>query len=267
MPARLTPESEATPDEFVVGHAGVVAPPQTTLPLSSNVTVLPLTPEPPEVSVAERFAMPPYVPVAAEAVSAVAAFCWYTAWKSRAPLKLPVTQMTRGFAGSITKKDPAGPVHSLKVHPDGWLAEAEASSRTESLPSTPRAQLFFALPVVVEPTVSTGLAASSAFDVQLLFNAGFTPLWTFGVSVNLTSFAPVATGEDVTPTFPSVKLVVATEPDEPVALTLYRATNQSGRLKESVMAPSASAVTSTSRLQLRPSSSLTERCTASPPCQ
>ena len=33
----------------------------------------------------------------------------------------------------------------------------------------------------------------------------------------------------------SVKLVVATAPDAPVALTLYVATNQSGRLNESLM--------------------------------
>jgi hypothetical protein len=48
-------------------------------------------------------------------------------------------------------------------------------------------------------------------------------------------------------TWPSVKLVVAMAPDAPVALTLYVATNQSGRLNESLMLPLWSAVTLTFR--------------------
>ena len=69
---------------------------------------------------------------------------------------------------------------------------------------------------------------------------------------------------DATFTFPSVKLVVAVDPDAPVAATLYCATNQSGRLKLSAMTPASSAVTSTSRLQLLPESSLTRMWTTSP---
>jgi hypothetical protein len=67
-------------------------------------------------------------------------------------------------------------------------------------------------------------------------------------------------------TFPSVNDARASEPEEPVATTLYSATNQSGRLKESAMAPSAPAVTSTSRLQLLPALSLTRMCTDSAGC-
>jgi hypothetical protein len=54
---------------------------------------------------------------------------------------------------------------------------------------------------------------------------------------------------DVTTTLASVKLVVAV-PDEPVAVTVYTAMNQSGRLNESVSAPVASATTSTSRFHV-----------------
>ena len=64
----------------------------------------------------------------------------------------------------------------------------------------------------------------------------------------------------------SVKLVVATAPDAPVALTPYVATNQSGRLNESLMLPLASAVTLTLRFQVWPTS-LTTMLTDSPGSQ
>ncbi len=57
IPARLTPVREATPDAFVVAVPAFV-------PLSVNVTVLPLTPEVPAVSVAVTAVVPPYSPAA-----------------------------------------------------------------------------------------------------------------------------------------------------------------------------------------------------------
>jgi hypothetical protein len=57
MPARLTPFRVATPVAFVVALP-------TLFPFSVKSTVAPLTPFPPEVSVAERFVVPPNVPVA-----------------------------------------------------------------------------------------------------------------------------------------------------------------------------------------------------------
>src|SRR5215210_698800 len=71
---------------------------------------------------------------------------------------------------------------------------------------------------------------------------------------------------DVTSTFASVNVVVAV-PEEPVAVTAYVATNQSGRLNESLMLPPESAVTSTLRDQVWPWSSLTLMFTDSPACQ
>src|SRR6266566_1492438 len=67
MPERLAPARLATPLAFVVALP-------TELPLRVNATVLPLTPEPPDVSVAERFAVPPYVPLA-ELTERLAAAC------------------------------------------------------------------------------------------------------------------------------------------------------------------------------------------------
>ena len=49
-----------------------------------------------------------------------------------------------------------------------------------------------------------------------------------------------------------------------VAVTLYIATNESGRLKMSVMLPAAPALTVTSRRQVCPMSSFTKMCTFSP---
>jgi hypothetical protein len=68
-------------------------------------------------------------------------------------------------------------------------------------------------------------------------------------------------------TFASVKLVVATAPLAPVAVTAYVATNQFGRLNESLMSPFASAVTSAFRTHVWPSLSLTLMWTDSPGCQ
>jgi hypothetical protein len=64
-----------------------------------------------------------------------------------------------------------------------------------------------------------------------------------------------------------VKAVVVLSPKAPVAVTEYSATNQFGSENESVIAPSASATTSTSRLQELPASSLILRCTDSPGAQ
>jgi hypothetical protein len=68
-------------------------------------------------------------------------------------------------------------------------------------------------------------------------------------------------------TFPSVKLDVAVEPLDPVAVTEYVATNQSGSVNESPMSPVELAVTSTSRTHVWPALSFTLMCTASPGCQ
>ena len=65
IPARLTPLSVATPLPFVLELPTLV-------PLSVNATDLPLTPLPPEVSVAESVVVPPNVPVAGAADRLVA---------------------------------------------------------------------------------------------------------------------------------------------------------------------------------------------------
>src|SRR5207253_6828121 len=65
MLARLTLLTVATPLTLVTALPAL-------LPLSVKVIVLPLTGEPLEVSVAERFAVPPYVPLAALTASEVA---------------------------------------------------------------------------------------------------------------------------------------------------------------------------------------------------
>jgi hypothetical protein len=56
----------------------------------------------------------------------------------------------------------------------------------------------------------------------------------------------------------SVNVVAAVPDTSPVALTVYVATNQFGRLKESVTFPFTSAVTSTLRDHVLPISSLTK---------
>jgi hypothetical protein len=66
---------------------------------------------------------------------------------------------------------------------------------------------------------------------------------------------------------PSLNDVVAVPDTGPVALTEYRATNQSGRVNWSERVPSPSAVTSTSRRQVWPASSLTTMRTVSPGTQ
>src|SRR5947209_7150941 len=58
MLPRLAPVTVATPLAFVVAVPTLV-------PLRVKAMILPATPEPPEVSVALRFTVPPYVPVAA----------------------------------------------------------------------------------------------------------------------------------------------------------------------------------------------------------
>jgi len=65
----------------------------------------------------------------------------------------------------------------------------------------------------------------------------------------------------------SVKVHVTAPDDAPVAVTVYTATNQSGRLNSSEIAPSPAAVTSTSRRHVSPASSLTLMCTDSPGAQ
>src|SRR6266508_3052699 len=57
MPFRLTPLSDATPEAFVVADPAE-------FPLSVKLMLLPLTPEPPDMSVADRLTVPPYVSVA-----------------------------------------------------------------------------------------------------------------------------------------------------------------------------------------------------------
>ena len=58
MPARLTLVNVATPDPLVVVLPMLV-------PLSVKLTVLPFMPEVPSVNVADRFVVPPKVPLAA----------------------------------------------------------------------------------------------------------------------------------------------------------------------------------------------------------
>ena len=64
MPAKLTLLRVATP------VASVVALP-TLVPLRVKATVAPLAPAPPDVSVADRFVVPPNVPLAAATLSAL----------------------------------------------------------------------------------------------------------------------------------------------------------------------------------------------------
>ena len=52
IPARLTPLNEATPEAFVVAEPALV-------PFSVKLINVPLTPEAPDVSVAERVVVPP----------------------------------------------------------------------------------------------------------------------------------------------------------------------------------------------------------------
>jgi hypothetical protein len=59
VPLRLTLLSTATPLLLVVGQAGSGDVPHTALPLSVKLIVLPLTPDPPEVRVADRLVVPP----------------------------------------------------------------------------------------------------------------------------------------------------------------------------------------------------------------
>src|SRR5438445_4512042 len=63
IPARLTPSTLATP-------VALVWPLPAATPLSEKLTVLPLKPTPPDVSVAERSAVPPYTPRAGSTASA-----------------------------------------------------------------------------------------------------------------------------------------------------------------------------------------------------
>ena len=69
------------------------------------------------------------------------------------------------------------------------------------------------------------------------------------------------------PTFESVNEEVAVPEVAPVAVTVYLATNQSGRLNVSLMLPLPSAVTSSLKAHVWPALSLTLMCTASPGCQ
>ena len=57
MPVKLAPLKVATPDEFVVAEPAAV-------PLSVKLMVLPFTPEPADVSVAESEVVPPKLPEA-----------------------------------------------------------------------------------------------------------------------------------------------------------------------------------------------------------
>ena len=63
MPDRLTLESIATPNAFVVVQTGLT--PQTVEPLTVNLIILPLRGEPPEPSVAVKVAVPPKTPLPA----------------------------------------------------------------------------------------------------------------------------------------------------------------------------------------------------------
>src|SRR2546423_13904754 len=63
MPERLTFDSVATPNAFVVVQARLR--PQTVEPLTVKLIILPLTGEPPEPSVAVKVAVPPKTPLPA----------------------------------------------------------------------------------------------------------------------------------------------------------------------------------------------------------
>ena len=66
MPERPTPDSVATPEVLVVAVP-------TAVPLTLKDTVLPETPVPPDVRVADKLLVPPYVPLAAAGESVVLA--------------------------------------------------------------------------------------------------------------------------------------------------------------------------------------------------
>ena len=66
IPERLTLLSVATPDPFVAAEPAA-------LPLRVKLIVLPVTPLPPDVSVADNVVVPPYVPDAVETASDVLA--------------------------------------------------------------------------------------------------------------------------------------------------------------------------------------------------
>jgi hypothetical protein len=78
IPLRLAPLNVATPEELVVAEP---ADP----PLSVKLIVLPLTPEPPEVSVAESVVVPPYVPDADATLSAVGEIAGTLMHRSKIP--------------------------------------------------------------------------------------------------------------------------------------------------------------------------------------
>jgi hypothetical protein len=168
---------------------------------------------------------------------------------SSLPLWKPTTQTLRLLVPAMTENEtllPAGLIQLRKPWPP--LAAAAASRRTDSEEPTPTVTVGGTL-IVVGPDF--------AVPVQL------APLYS--VCVMPAVAVPV---RPVTATFtlPSVNCVVAVDPEAPVAVTVYCATNQSGSAKLSVMAPVPSAVTSTSRLQVLPASSLTRMWTDSPGC-
>ena len=72
MPVRLALASDATPEPLVTADP-------TELPFNLNPTVFPPTPELLTVSVAERFTVPPYVPVAEATLSEVVCTVAYVA--------------------------------------------------------------------------------------------------------------------------------------------------------------------------------------------
>jgi hypothetical protein len=166
------------------------------------------------------------------------------------PLWKPTTHTLRPFVPAmVVKVKSESPVQLTKarvLEPDA--AVAGASSRTDSV-----------LPM---PTVSSvplpAMPLLLPVELPVQFVEGY-----------VSAVMGAVYGVGVTPTFtlPSVNVHVARDPDDEVAVTVYCATNQSGRLNESEIVPSASAVTSTSRLQLLPKSSLTRMWTVSPGCQ
>src|SRR5436190_13046663 len=92
MPATLTPTSVAVPLPAVVGQGGSDRAPQTAVPLSLKVTVLPLTPVAgePDVRVALKFAVPPNVPLAGLTAREVATAVGAAIVSVPVPIALPV---------------------------------------------------------------------------------------------------------------------------------------------------------------------------------
>jgi len=129
-------------------------------------------------------------------------------------------------------------------------AVAEAWSFTESLLPTPCVKLLFVTVVLVGVCAPVLQSLLPKYVVEVM-----------------TKLDAVAGLPESTFTFPSVKLVVAVPDTEPVAVAIYVATNQFGRVNCSVKAPLSSAVTSSDQLQLWPLSSFTKRWTASAACQ